>query len=135
LEIFIVAAPLRQSTTPFALGMTILNVEYGNRATVFFSRVREASRSYFSTIRLHVLLGCVLAHEIGHMLLNTTAHSAAGVMVAEFRGLEMLRAEQHHLIFTRSDREVFVLSQLARRDSVNETVLPPGAELSAKRFR
>src|SRR5690242_6352734 len=42
LEIRIIAAPLRQNTTPFALGMTILNVKYGNRATVFFSRVREA---------------------------------------------------------------------------------------------
>lgn len=135
LEIFIIAAPLRQSTTPFALGMTILNTEYGSRATVFLSRVssgvREASRSYLSTIRLHVLLGCVLAHEIGHMLLNTNAHAPAGVMIAAFGEPELLRAEQRRLIFTPSDREIF-LRQIARRISVNETVLPIGAELSAK---
>lgn len=113
LEIRVIPAPLPHSTSEFALGMTTLNPEGGNRATVFFSRVRETRRPYFSPIRLDVLLGCVLAHEIGHMLLSTTAHSPEGVMVAHFGEDEVFSAAQGRLVFTRSDRETFSRSQIA----------------------
>ena len=58
LDIRIIATPLPYSTSAFALGMTMLNVERGNRATVFFSRVRETRRQYSSLIRL---MSCLAA--------------------------------------------------------------------------
>ena len=115
LDIRIIATPLPHSTSTFALGMTTLNPERGKSATVFFSRVRETRRQHLSLIRLDVLLGCVLAHEIGHLLLSTTAHSPDGVMAAHFGEDEVLRAAQRRLVFTRSDRETFSRSQIAHR--------------------
>jgi hypothetical protein len=115
LEIRIIAAPLPHSTSALALGLTTLNPKHNARATVFFSRVRETWLPYSSLIRLDVLLGCVIAHEIGHMLLSTTAHSSDGVMVAHFGKNEVLRAAQRRLLFTRFDRETFSRSQITPR--------------------
>ena len=57
----------------------------GARATVayvFFDRVREfADRGH---IDVWVVLGCVIAHELGHLVLPLNAHAAEGIMLAQW---------------------------------------------------
>jgi hypothetical protein len=57
------------------------------------------------TARLHnwdtpALLGAALAHEIGHVLLNSPAHSPSGVMSARLGPAEIAAAERGELHFT-----------------------------------
>jgi hypothetical protein len=99
--------PIADGVTKYALGLTVLDAIHGNRGAIFLSRVRAAETVYGRFVDLERLLGCVLAHEIGHMLLNSNAHSPEGIMIAKFGDAEMRKAAQRRLIFTRSNREMF----------------------------
>src|SRR5690242_12965552 len=65
----ITPAPIGPDIPKGALGITFLDPTSTNRGTVFFSRVRALERTYGRLLTLQRLLGCVLAHEIGHLLL------------------------------------------------------------------
>jgi hypothetical protein len=60
-------------------------------ATVLYDRVRTFARRY--RVKSEVLLGYVMAHELGHLLLPPQSHSAAGVMRATI-DLEMASAKR-----------------------------------------
>lgn len=72
-----------------------LGFAVGTQAWVFVDRVRAASEShdYF------IILGDVMAHELGHLLLGP-GHSASGIMSANYRRDTMLNAEFGRLLFT-----------------------------------
>jgi hypothetical protein len=75
-----------------ALGHAIIDTRTGTGvlATVYFDRV--AQRAAHARVSQPRLLGRAIAHELGHLLLSTTAHSAEGLMRAEWTRDE-LRAE------------------------------------------
>ncbi|MFQ5740712.1 MAG: hypothetical protein ACE5JX_17045 [Acidobacteriota bacterium] len=60
------------------------------------------------------LLGQVLAHELGHILLGTKTHSAWGIMRARFTGRTLQRAGQGALLFTRKQSEQIQAGVAAR---------------------
>jgi len=60
-----------------ALGLTVVNT---TRAYLFGERIHEVARSHRN---LPVVFGRVLAHEIGHIVLPTVAHSETGIMRAD----------------------------------------------------
>jgi hypothetical protein len=104
LEMRTLIAPVADGITTHALGLTVLDAVRGNRGAIFLSRVRVAEAVYGRLLDFGKLLGCVLAHEIGHMLLNSNAHSPEGIMIANFGDAEMRKAAQRRLLFSRSDR-------------------------------
>ena len=61
------------------------------------------------------LLGNVMAHEIGHLLLQSTVHSQAGLMRAEFSRSDLKKAAQRQLRFNNEQVESIRRSLLARR--------------------
>lgn len=48
-----------------------------------------------------VLLGHVIAHELGHVLLRDNTHTPAGIMIAVFREKELRLAQMGKLLFDR----------------------------------
>jgi hypothetical protein len=61
--------------------MGVTNTGPGGRgilAYVFWRRVERASQRF--TAALHTLLGVVIAHELGHMLLPNQSHAKRGLM-------------------------------------------------------
>jgi hypothetical protein len=50
----------------------------------------------------HAMLGDVLAHEIGHLLLGSNSHSVSGIMSAHWRGEELRRISEGSMLFTPS---------------------------------
>ncbi len=50
----------------------------------------------------HTLLGDVLAHEIGHLLLGSNSHSVSGIMSAHWYGGELRRISEGAMLFTPS---------------------------------
>jgi hypothetical protein len=82
--------------------------ESGTRdATVLYDRVKKFARRY--RINRGVMLGYVIAHELGHLLLPPNSHSAAGVMRAV---IDLQLASERRLRFTPEQRTL-ILGKLA----------------------
>ncbi|MCU1238235.1 MAG: hypothetical protein JWP63_6202, partial [Candidatus Solibacter sp.] len=67
-------------------------------AGISYPAVVDIAREMDAEIAL--VLGTALAHEIGHVLLNSAAHSLSGVMSARMRPQEIAAASRGELRFT-----------------------------------
>jgi len=82
-------------TSPFREGATTVNVMY--------DRIRWiAGRS----TREEAILAYVLAHEIGHILQGTNAHTQTGIMKAHWSGQDYDAMERRQLRFTSTDLDL-----------------------------
>jgi hypothetical protein len=70
----------------------------GNYAVVYF-RTLESSKAA-RMVTAGELLGHVVAHELGHLLLGLNSHSAAGLMLALWQAPELYQAAHGNLFFT-----------------------------------
>jgi hypothetical protein len=70
----------------------------GNYAIVYFAGL--ASSNAGAIVPAGELLGCVIAHELGHLLLGKDSHSATGLMSAVWQDSELRQAAQGNLFFT-----------------------------------
>jgi hypothetical protein len=86
-----------EDTTGFAV--ILPPPESGDRyAGVFFPMVEDAARNLEADE--DVLLGATMAHEIGHLLLGSKAHSPAGVMCPHLGREQVRLARRGELLFT-----------------------------------
>ena len=88
---------------------------FGNVASIFYDRVRGLAET--SGTPADVVLGHMLAHEAGHLLLGVSSHSAKGIMHAPWRGDDLQRAEMGGLKFTREQAERMRRQVIARSQS------------------
>lgn len=65
---------------------------------VFLRQVQDFARLYH--VDLSTMLGHVIAHEVGHLLLPTFAHSPTGLMRAEWDRTQVRDAARRALTFT-----------------------------------
>jgi hypothetical protein len=76
----------------FAVSPGLASVYYGDAALM---AERQQLRSDFPP-----LLGCLIAHEIGHLLLNSYGHSPTGVMQAEWGAPQLRQSFTGLMTFT-----------------------------------
>jgi len=83
------ADELRIGGDIFGSALQPANGEYGVVANVYADRARALviDREFEAT------LGRVMAHELGHLLLGKNAHSAAGIMRAQWRAQDLVLAQ------------------------------------------
>ena len=67
-------------------------------AQIFFKQVQDLARTYH--VDVGRLLACVVAHEIGHLLLPRMPHSATGLMKADWDTHVVREAAEGSLGFT-----------------------------------
>ena len=70
----------------------------GATAQIFFKQVQDFARVYH--VEVSTLLAYVIAHEIGHLLLPRTPHSATGLMKADWDKALLREATAGSLTFT-----------------------------------
>lgn len=70
----------------------------GVNATALFGALRRVRRG--APVSTAQLLGYVIAHEIGHLLLGVNSHSRRGLMAAPWNHEDLLRISQRQLHFT-----------------------------------
>jgi hypothetical protein len=103
---------LTDSTFGFALQSTDHRLAFA--AAVFYHRVEElAEKLGFSRAQI---LGYIMAHEIGHLLLRTMVHSPSGIMRASLSREDLLRP----LGFTGPQGEL-IRADVAARVELEET--------------
>jgi hypothetical protein len=113
-----------------ALGHSVSGT--GGRATyawVFHDRVKE--QSWESSIAQPVLLGCAMAHELGHLFLGAN-HANSGLMKGLWGRDEMSRISQRLLRFTEHEQTAlssaaFERVAAARGDTLSAAVRLPFA--------
>jgi hypothetical protein len=82
------------------LGTAIVDEKgIGFYAYIFYDRVQRVAKERKLG---HALLGDVLAHEIGHLLLGSNSHSVSGIMSAHWYGEELRRISEAAMFFAPS---------------------------------
>jgi hypothetical protein len=69
-------------------------------ASVYYNYVLRRARSDNATFEVPVILGCVIAHEIGHLLLGSNSHSSLGVMQQRWERKQIRQAVTGIMLFT-----------------------------------
>lgn len=86
------------SASDLAFGIAYLGPDgSGDYGSVFWKRVRQLQAS--SKIDIVAILGAVMAHEIGHLLLGTNSHAVSGIMQARWEAPELQRIRMGTLLF------------------------------------
>jgi hypothetical protein len=70
---------------------------------------------------LPMILGCAIAHEVGHLLLGPNSHSNQGVMQAEWGKRQIRQALMRDMVFTAEE------SRLIRAEARTRTSLQPAS--------
>ncbi len=110
----------RRSRLPknaFGLALVPEDGSQGTNAYIFSRRVERLAAAN-PDISLAVLLGCVAAHEIGHLLLGSNTHQRSGIMTADWYGADLRHAATGDLLFTKEQGAH--LQKEARRRAVPE---------------
>jgi hypothetical protein len=97
------------------MGFALPSEEGGIHASIFYPDVQSVAEN--EGIMQDQLLGHAIAHEIGHLLLNSSAHSSAGLMRARWNSKDLVRATQGDLLFNVLQAEAMrgeVLRRIAR---------------------
>jgi hypothetical protein len=118
-----------------ALGGSLIagDTHRGTLATIFATNVRAMALRAHADVA--VLLGRAMAHEIGHVLLGTTAHSATGIMRPHWYDDELEHEKGSDWVLTEEDAWVMTLAADARmrgvtRDAVDAGGTPSGGASS-----
>ena len=110
-----------QATTPLpgrryvSMGFALVNISQGVPflATVFADLVRSIARDAHLDYRL--LLGRAIAHEIGHLLLDTNRHASNGLMRAGWSQVELRENAEADWAF--ADGEIDIIRAAAANRS------------------
>jgi hypothetical protein len=92
------------SAFPGALGFALPDAQIGVHATIFYDRIEQLTQLVIITAPR--MLGHVMAHEIGHLLLGSTEHSSAGIMKAIWDRTDFQYDPAGRMEFTPEQRRV-----------------------------
>jgi len=91
--------PTGETSSDLVFGIAFLGADgSGKYCDVFYDHIAEAHHE--SGVNLSLLLGMVAAHELGHLLLGSHAHSYMGIMTPVWRGEVLRRMDMGSLLFT-----------------------------------
>jgi hypothetical protein len=88
---------------PRALGFALPFAHTGAHVSIFYDRVEAVTRGMNAV--MYVVLGHAMAHEIAHVLLGSTEHSAGGLMQNSWTSASWRLASQGLLTFRREEME------------------------------
>jgi hypothetical protein len=98
-----------------ALGNSLIDASTGSGtlATVFVDRVESVAQQ--AKADRWTMMGRVMAHEIGHLLLGTSTHGDSGLMREVWTLAEMTRNRAQDWMFSRAQRDTLRDARLAGR--------------------
>jgi hypothetical protein len=106
------AQGLMKHHSEFGLAFTTSGDGFGSNASIFYHRVEELSERRHTSKSL--LLGHLIAHEIGHLLLGSNSHSRSGIMHVPWNRAQVERASLGTLLFAEQEPDK-MRNQVSRR--------------------
>jgi hypothetical protein len=91
--------------------------------TVYYDKIAHRAHRDGAYAEIHVVLGCVMAHELGHLFLRTPLHSAKGIMQPEWGKNQMRDALTGHALFTK-EQAIRIQSQARILASLPRNLAP-----------
>ena len=79
-------------------------------STIYYEQIVDRAHREHADSDLPVLLGSVIAHELGHLLLRSPDHSAKGIMQPVWGSIQVHHALKGNLLFT-AEQAVRIQSQ------------------------
>jgi len=130
LQIIDAAMAKRTGKTGQCLGYAVVTGSFDSIASVFAHRALELEKKNFADEA--AILGAIMAHEIGHLLLGRSRHSSSGIMRARWGDEELKLIATGRMWFT-DDEASRLVSMVAKRQQVGAA---PTARISvsANRF-
>ncbi len=83
-------------------------------ASVYYEYVERLAKFDGADFELPIVLGCVIAHEIGHLLLGSDSHSRSGIMQARW-GRDQLRMAMMGTLHFQADQVRVMRAEAGRR--------------------
>jgi len=85
-------------------------------ASVYYDyALRLAVEDEYGEFNARIILGCIIAHELGHLLLGSNSHSSAGIMRSPWGHQQLQQALVGTLLFTADEAKVMQAQVRARR--------------------
>jgi len=110
-------------------GVAFLSEEgVGVYSDVFYPLVEKLHSDCAAS--LSRVLGHVMAHEIGHLLLGLRSHSALGIMQPQWQGEALRRIGMGTLLFTAEQARSMQESLLAKREDPMATAARPATQVA-----
>jgi len=101
---------------PEALGWSLPAAQTGAHVTIFLDEIKR--RQAEVGMAVPCLLGYALAHELGHVLMGSSAHAPRGLMRAEWGRTELDRIQHGALKFSESEATAIRTSLLAANNGL-----------------
>jgi len=113
-DLVIQVIPRARNAADSVFGISFVDAGGGVFADIFFDRVQRL-HAQNPQISFSRLLGSVIGHELGHLLLGEHSHSRAGLMQAHWSSEQLKRMEMGNLLF-----DATAAAQLRRRAAALE---------------
>jgi hypothetical protein len=94
-------------------------------ATVYYEYAVRQATSDDAKFEAPMILGCVIAHEIGHLLLGSNSHSRAGIMQPDWERKQLRQLMTRTLLFT-TEQSQLMRAQAQARMGFQPTNPDPG---------
>jgi hypothetical protein len=107
----VLAAPIQNKFQDNVFGFTVHPV----LASVYYEYALRRGKSDDAEFAVPIILGCVIAHELGHLLLGSNGHSQTGIMQPRWEPNQVRQLMMGTLLFT-TDQSMLMRAQ-ARTDS------------------
>ena len=110
LRLRVLSAAIENRFQPTVFGFTI----HPAFASVYYEHALRRAKSEHAESQTPTILGGVIAHELGHLLLGRGAHSLDGIMHTRWGSPEIVRSLQRQMLFTKQQSERIRTQVLAR---------------------
>lgn len=85
-------------------------------ASVYYERVMRLAVSDEAAFEGPIILGCVIAHELGHLLLGSGSHARAGIMQSRWDRKQIRQATTGRLLFSEEESQRMKREVIARAE-------------------
>jgi hypothetical protein len=90
-------------------------------ASVYYEYAARRAKTDNAEFEAPIILGCAIAHELGHLLLGTNSHSDEGIMQPRWESSQFRQLMTGALLFTSEQSKLMLVAARARSERQNLT--------------
>ena len=120
----VLASPIQNKFQDTVFGFTVHPV----LASVYYEYAARRAKADDAEFEAPIILGCAIAHELGHLLLGTNSHSDWGIMQPRWKTNQFRQLEMGTLLFTTEQTQLMRMAPAGRSAGQNETTASTPAD-------